>query len=183
MTAPDAVMRGASCLMPLVAGHFAPRIRAPRAWIVGLARHDRCNTVQGAFMISRGSHSGGLRILVADDDPEMRAWLRLALRPLATVPIEVGDGIELLEHLAETGTYDAVITDVRMPNVDGLRVVSMVRAAGLDTPILVITAFPEESLRSAVARLPGTALLAKPFDVVDLRRTIEQLVTAHQQGA
>ncbi|MCB9565311.1 MAG: response regulator [Kofleriaceae bacterium] len=117
-----------------------------------------------------------MRLLVADDDPEMRSWLKLALRPLAATLVDVADGVDLLDHLSIDGAFDAVITDVRMPGPDGLKVVAMARTAGLHTPILVITAFPDPSVRTLVARMPRTALLAKPFELDELRAALRDLV-------
>ena len=113
----------------------------------------------------------------------MRAWLRLALRPLGCEVVEVGTGVDLLDQLAEVDHYDAVITDVRMPGPDGIRVVAMARAAGLATPFLVITAFPELPVVSAVARMPDTALLAKPFAVDELRTALLALLPPRRDGA
>ena len=118
----------------------------------------------------------GWKILIADDDEEMRAWIRLALRQINPVVTEVGTGQDLLDQLANGG-FDAVVTDVRMPGPDGLRVVAMVRTAGLATPILVITAFPEPSVQRTVARLPSTTLLAKPFEAGALRAALIELLT------
>ena len=119
----------------------------------------------------------GWRILIADDDEAMRAWLRLALRTVTSEIEDAGSGQELLERIATDDVrFDAVVTDVRMPGPDGLQVVVMARTAGLNTPILVITAFPDRSLAETVARLDHTALLAKPFDVVELRAALRALI-------
>ena len=117
------------------------------------------------------------RILIADDDDEMRAWLRLALRQLRPAVTEVGTGNDLLEALAHDGPFDAIITDVRMPGLDGLRVAAMARTAGVPTPIVVITAFPEAGVLRSVGRMPNATLLAKPFDAGALRAALVELMT------
>jgi len=117
------------------------------------------------------------RILIADDDDEMRAWLRLALRQLQPAVTEVGTGNDLLEALAHDGPFDAIITDVRMPGLDGLRVAAMARTAGVPTPIVVITAFPEMAVLKSVGKMPNATLLAKPFEAGELRAALVELMT------
>jgi CheY-like chemotaxis protein len=117
------------------------------------------------------------RILIAEDDDEMRAWLRLALRQLQPAVTEVGTGHDLLDALAHGGPYDAIITDVRMPGLDGLRVAAMARTAGMPTPILVITAFPESAVLRSVSKMPNATLLAKPFEAGELRAALLDLMT------
>ena len=120
--------------------------------------------------------TGAWHILVADDDAELRAWLRLALRPIAAVVEEVGSGQALLDRIADGDPVDAVVTDVRMPGPDGLKVVAMARTAGLDVPILVSTAFPDRAVRHTVAALDRTVLLAKPFEVDAFREALRHLI-------
>jgi DNA-binding response OmpR family regulator len=118
-------------------------------------------------------------LLIAEDDAPMRAWLRLALRSVAVEVEEVPSGQALLDRLAEEERpVDAVITDVRMPGPDGLRVLAMARTAGLTTPVLVITAFPDPRIVAAVAGLEHTGLLAKPFDAAQLRTALRALLEA-----
>ncbi len=117
------------------------------------------------------------RFVVCDDDPEMRALLRSMLRPLDVSIVEVGGGAELLAALADAAEpFDLVITDVRMPAPSGLHVVSMARAAGLETPFVVITAFPDEQLRRSVSDIGGSLLLEKPFERVDLLTAVRSLL-------
>jgi len=118
------------------------------------------------------------RVLIAEDDPQMRAWLRLALRSSGVQIEEVPSGQALLDRIADDDDahVDAVITDVRMPGPDGLKVLAMARTAGLDTPALVITAFPDPGVVAAVGRLARTTLLPKPFDAGELRTALRTLL-------
>ncbi len=115
------------------------------------------------------------RVIIADDDPAMRDWLRLLLRPFQTDVLEAAGGLELLELLATEEPYDLVITDVRMPGPDGLQVVAMARTAGSLAPFLVITAFPDDDLRRAL-HAAGAQLLAKPFTPGELRDAVTALL-------
>jgi CheY-like chemotaxis protein len=117
-----------------------------------------------------------IRIVVADDDDEMRALVRLLVRPIAADIRDARSGWELLAVLADEGPFDLVITDVRMPAPSGVHVVTMAWAAGLSTPFLVITAFPDDGVRHAVDRQARTLLLGKPFDRAELLDAVARLL-------
>lgn len=106
------------------------------------------------------------RIALADDDIEMRQWLRAVLTPLGADIEEAADGSDLLHLLAaaEKRRFDLVITDVYMPTPSGTSVVAMARAAGFMTPFIVITSYPSEHIRRVVGRLRQTTLLVKPLE-------------------
>jgi len=117
----------------------------------------------------------GPRIFIADDDPAMREWLRLVLRPLKGTIREASGGVELLDLLASGEPYDLVITDLRMPAPNGLQVIAMARAAGAAAPFLVITAFPDDGVRRAL-EAAGAELLAKPFSPGELKARVAALI-------
>ena len=113
-------------------------------------------------------------VLVVDDDVEMRRYLRRCLAELETVVVhEAADGLEALER-ARAGGLDLIVSDVAMPRLDGVGLCRALHAdAALRTiPVLLITA------ESASADLPGGAagVLAKPFDAVRLRATVDRLL-------
>jgi CheY-like chemotaxis protein len=116
------------------------------------------------------------RLLIADDDADMREWLRAVLSRAAEVVGEAASGWELLHVLSHDGPFDLVITDVRMPAPSGLSVVAMARAAGMTTPFLIITAFPQPQLVAAAARLDRVVLLGKPFSAQQLRDAMATLL-------
>ena len=105
----------------------------------------------------------GPRMVIADDDVDMRRWLRVVLRPLDAVVHEVASGAELLRALAES-PFDVVISDVWMPPPDGISAAAAARAAGILTPFIVITACTNAQVRHDAERVPSTTLLQKPLD-------------------
>lgn len=113
-----------------------------------------------------------LRLLIADDDPEMRAFLRAALTGRRVQVEEVESGAELVQALAERGPHDLVITDVRMSWATGVQALEMARDAGWRTPFLVITAHATAEVRIA-AEAFGAQLLEKPFTVERLLGAID----------
>jgi CheY-like chemotaxis protein len=103
------------------------------------------------------------RILIADDDREMRRVLRDMLRRTGAEIREAASGNDLLTHLNGGDRFDLVITDLRMPAPSGLQVVMMARTAGHKTPFILITAFGDDSVRAALSQVPNAFLLDKPF--------------------
>jgi two-component system cell cycle response regulator CpdR len=108
------------------------------------------------------------RVLLAEDDMEMRQIVRQILESVGLEVFEVSSGVALLSRLADDGDFDLVVTDVRMPWMSGEHVAQMARVAGFEMPILVMTAFADEKLRRAVLGIRGAALLEKPFAMRDL---------------
>jgi two-component system cell cycle response regulator CpdR len=134
--------------------------------------------VKGIVIADATACRESLRLLVAEDDEEMRAWLLLALRPLAALVTEAQNGFELLDRLAEDAPYDLVITDIRMPHPSGLQVCTMARSAGVKTPFLVITAFPDQQVSRAIDAVGDADLLPKPFDKATLLGRVRSLLAS-----
>ena len=94
-------------------------------------------------------------VLIVDDDVEMRAYVRLCLKPLTTRLLEAEDGLEALEHLRQGGIA-LVIADVMMPRMSGLELRDALHAdpALAHVPLLLVTGEVD---------LPGP-VLKKPFN-------------------
>jgi len=79
------------------------------------------------------------RILVADDDPDMRALVASALRQGGYDVVEAGNGMEAIDHIAPTvwtkrGRFKAIVSDVRMPALTGLDLLAALRCTRFETP-------------------------------------------------
>jgi len=105
----------------------------------------------------------GERILIADDDREMRRVLRDMLRSTGAEIREAASGHDLLGCLSNGERFDLVITDLRMPAPSGLQVILETRTAGNEIPFILITAFGDEDVRTALSRVPNAFMLDKPF--------------------
>lgn len=110
----------------------------------------------------------GRRLLIVDDDAEMRSWLRLGLERLGAIVYEAASGWECLARLSDDGPFDLVVTDMRMPMPSGLSVLASARSLGIMTPFILITAFSDEALRERVALFASATLVDKPFELDDL---------------
>jgi two-component system, NarL family, capsular synthesis sensor histidine kinase RcsC len=115
-----------------------------------------------------------MRVIIADDDADMRLWLLYQLRTLGANVEEAADGSELLWALGERGPFDLVVTDVHMPFPDGRKVLAMARSASLMTPFLVISA--DAALSREVKSFSEASFLAKPLQGTHFVGTVRKLV-------
>jgi two-component system response regulator MprA len=116
-----------------------------------------------------------MRVLVVDDDPAVSGALNRALRLEGYEVSVAGDGARALEEVA-VRPPDAVVLDIGLPSVDGLEVCRRMRAAGDDTPVLMLTA--REAIDDRVAGLDAGAddYLVKPFALAELLARLRALL-------
>jgi two-component system copper resistance phosphate regulon response regulator CusR len=115
-----------------------------------------------------------MRVLVVEDDAEVRDFLLRVIREAAWAPDGVSDGQAALAALAR-GPYDLVVLDVGLPDMDGFAVCRALRARGDRTPVLVLTA--RNAVNDRVRGLDAGAddYLAKPFAVSELLARLRAL--------
>jgi len=102
--------------------------------------------------------------LIVDDSPAMRRQLAAALQRVPGLKaVEAGDGADAWRKLA-SGTFDILLTDINMPTLDGLKLISLVRAGGMHqrVPIVVITTEGAEADRRRALSLGADGYLVKP---------------------
>ncbi|MBF0588826.1 MAG: response regulator [Magnetococcales bacterium] len=127
-----------------------------------------------------------MTILVVDDEADMEPLLlrrfRKQLRDGAWRFLFARDGEMALERLAsERGAVDLVATDIKMPRMDGLTLLSEMRKAGYDLPVVVISAFGDmANIRTAMNR-GAVDFLLKPFDLNDLEATLKKVLATYQE--
>ena len=119
-----------------------------------------------------------MRLLVVDDDPVTSEALCLALSMRGHVAEALLDGGRVLDQVRD-GAYDAVILDQRLPTLDGISVVQLLRQAGLDVAVLMATAVDAvtaDALRQQLqCRQPAT-LVRKPATSEEMLAAIEALL-------
>ena len=131
-----------------------------------------------------------MRVLVAEDEAVLAGQLREALTEAGYVVDCAGDG-ERAEFLGQTERYDAIVLDLGLPRVDGLTVLRRWREAGIDAPVLVLTA--RGGWHEKVQGIDGGAddYMAKPFRMEELlarlrgviRRAAGQITPSLRAGA
>ncbi len=118
----------------------------------------------------------GARVLVVDDQPEVRALLRDILEAEGYQVHEAADGAAGLSQLA-TVQPDLVILDHMMPNLTGLEVLRRIRADGLTTPVIIVTAYGDDATTWEGWSAGASYILDKPFDRARLLQWVERLLS------
>jgi two-component system OmpR family response regulator len=120
-----------------------------------------------------------MRVLLVEDDRQLRGFLRKAFREEGYAVDETASGDRALERALSTD-YACIVLDVMLPGLDGFDVVTELRGRGVSTPILLLTARHE--LASRVRGLEGGAddYLTKPFDLPELLARMLALVRRAQ---
>ena len=120
----------------------------------------------------------GIRALVVDDSLALRRSVMYALQRLGDVVcIEANDGAEAIKKL-QGGTFDIVLTDINMPLLDGLKLISHIRSEPsiAKTPIIVITTESAEADRARALKLGADAYLVKPVKAQDVLDAVTKLL-------
>lgn len=121
----------------------------------------------------------GERVLIADDDEDMRAWLRSHLQSFGATVDETIDGPDLLEWLVDRGPYALVVTDEHMPILNGQHAIAMARTAFIDTPFLVISA--DTSGAFATEPFTSVSFVAKPLNRAQLLAAVSKLLPREEE--
>lgn len=130
------------------------------------------------------------RILLAEDDFEMRRFLATALRMDGYEVTEASDGVTVLDRIGPylyngmQFDYDLIISDIRMPGVDGLEILAGLRMCDGAPPVILITAFGNRRIHMEAERFGAADILDKPFDIEDLRAVVRRVVPplSEQEG-
>ena len=119
------------------------------------------------------------RVLIIDDEAEIRRNLTVGLTQEGFTAVACPDGISAIHELnqaREKGVkYDYLVTDIFMPDIDGLKILKVIKIQHPDLPVLVITGFGDESLKMTALSEYNTGYLDKPFEIPDLVKALEDL--------
>jgi len=117
--------------------------------------------------------SGTVRkVLVVDDDSAFRDMLAEVLKREDFIPFAVSSGPEALKEL-ENGEFDAVITDIKMPGMDGLELLKRIKEHHHDMPVILITAFfDSQSVGGSDKEPDADGFLRKPFKIEKVVRLL-----------
>ena len=140
--------------------------------------------------IMEASEETATRVLVADDDSQVRHLVARALRKDGYEVVEAADGSELLNVLGSSllpasfvEPFDLIISDVRMPGWTGMGVLISLRKADWALPFVLITAFGDDDAHAEARRLGASAMLDKPFEMDDLRTLVWNLAPRSRPSA
>ena len=103
------------------------------------------------------------RLLIVDDEPGIIDILTKILSSRVGEIAFASDGLAALEMI-KTGIFDAVLSDIHMPKMDGLELLARIRAAQMEIPFVFLTGFGDREKTREALRLGATDFLDKPFD-------------------
>ncbi|MEA3267264.1 MAG: response regulator [Candidatus Fermentibacteria bacterium] len=119
------------------------------------------------------------RVLVIDDEAEIRRNLTFGLTQEDYSVVTCPDGISAIHELNQSRNkglaYDYLITDIFMPDIDGLKILKVIKNQYPDLPVLVITGFGDERLMMTALAEYNTGFLNKPFEIPELISALEEL--------
>ena len=121
-------------------------------------------------------------VLVVDDSGLSRRFVRQILERIGIGTIvEAKDGADALEKM-KSNTFDLIISDYNMPNIDGIELVEHIRDGDLQptVPVMMITSEQNENRLAAIENAGVSALCSKPLSYDMLKQLIEQLVADHE---
>ena len=116
-----------------------------------------------------------MKILIVEDEPKTGDYLRQGLAEAGFVVDLARDGLDGL-HLAQSGDYDLVVLDVMLPRLDGWGVLESVRRAGVEMPVLFLTARDQVEDRVRGLELGADDYLVKPFAFSELLARVRTLL-------
>ncbi|MBC8284824.1 MAG: response regulator [Nitrospinae bacterium] len=121
------------------------------------------------------------KIMIVDDEPDVRDAIKLQLTGKNFKILEAGDGAEAIatmkqeDHMTNVGL---ILCDIRMPNVDGVECVDYLKANAPGIPIVVITAFPDAELAASLMKKGIKEYLVKPVEKEKLISVVDKLISA-----
>jgi len=120
--------------------------------------------------------NGNRNLLIVDDEEVMRDFLRDVFTEEGYQLDFAVDGDEAIEKIRKTN-YRVIITDIRMPKVEGTEVLRMAKAISPQTEIIVITGYASDVAARECEKLGAFAYLSKPFQINHIRDLVNKIVT------
>ncbi len=124
------------------------------------------------------------RILIAEDDEPVRGFVKRALEMDGHQVIAEADGAAALDRLTdERGAFDMILSDIRMPLMDGI---ALALSAGRDfphVPILLMTGFADQRERAHDLEAIIEDVVTKPFSLAEIRAAVDKVLASGKRGS
>ncbi|MCJ7481809.1 MAG: response regulator [Thermodesulfovibrionales bacterium] len=114
------------------------------------------------------------KILIVDDEPDMLKLLSMILREKTSYEITTTNNPMEAVELAKQGGFDLVISDLKMPGLDGMEIIDAVKKIDEDIPVIIITAFASVESASEAIQKGGFDFITKPFRKEQILFTIDK---------
>jgi len=121
-----------------------------------------------------GRKSEGL-VLVVDDEPDVRKVVRMTLEKVGYDVVEAEDGEKAIEEIKKGENsllLNLIITDIRMPNMNGIEVLNYYRKEWPSIPLIVLTGFPDLDMATSMLQHGISDYLVKPVEAEKLRAAV-----------
>jgi CheY-like chemotaxis protein len=118
----------------------------------------------------------GVRVLVAEDNPAVREFITRSLATQGHACIAVGDGQQALDTLAKE-SFDVLVTDIVMPNVDGIALALKAVRLFPDLRIVMISGYAQERMRAHNLDALVHRIIAKPFSLEEICGAVKDALT------
>jgi DNA-binding NtrC family response regulator len=118
------------------------------------------------------------RILVVDDQESMRVMLADLLELMGLESHAVGSGEEALRELDDSGEVDLVITDLNMPQMDGMELMAQIKSSHPDVPVIVITGYGTFNTEKQVLSRGADGYIPKPCTIHRVQETVNAALGA-----
>ncbi len=128
---------------------------------------------QSAGMFSRRVSEG--LVLVVDDEPDVRKVVRMTLEKAGYDVVEAEDGEKAIEEIKKgehSILLNLIITDIRMPNMNGIDVINYYRKEWPSVPLIVLTGFPDLDMATSMLQHGISDYLVKPVEAEKLRAAV-----------
>ena len=122
-----------------------------------------------------------MRILLIEDDVKIAAFIERGFKEAGFTVDKCHDGLEGLSRALDS-TYDAAIVDLMLPGLDGLSVIEEARGAGVNTPVLILSAKQSVDDRIQGLQKGGDDYMVKPFSFSELLARIQALIRRDQKN-
>lgn len=119
------------------------------------------------------NHKG--KILIVEDERSMREVLKILLEGEGYEVMTAADGLEGIAHL-DKDIFDLVVTDVKMPKVDGFEVLKRIKDISPDTIVIMITAFGSKESGIEAMKLGAYDYISKPFNIDEIRLIVKKAI-------
>ncbi|MGB3045455.1 MAG: response regulator [Xanthobacteraceae bacterium] len=123
------------------------------------------------------------RVLIADDEDSMRSLVARAIAMDGHQTVTAEDGAEALEILTrEEGAFDLLLTDIKMPVMDGIALALTVARDFPDLTVLLMTGFADQRERASNLSAIVHDVITKPFSVNDIRAAVNDALASRQRS-
>jgi DNA-binding NtrC family response regulator len=124
------------------------------------------------------------RVLIVDDEPNVRLVLGTALASVGYEVVDAEDGRRALEQLTSGETsFDLALLDLQMPRMDGIELLSRLRDAGSTVPVVILTAHGSIPEAVTAMKLGAIDFLTKPITPEVLRRIVAEVIARHASSS